>query len=260
MRLNLLVFAALCVSVSVLSGQTVHGKIVSDSAAVPLANVLISLMNEKGDTVAASVRSSATGDFVIRSKDPGRYHIKATRLAFAPVTTSPFDLNMRTEVEVRLVMNRQAILLTPMVVVSSRVMSGADMMSVEGFEWRRLRYTGVYLDTAGMRQSNYPPFSQILKDAVPGLYTVSGFTGNEEIRITVRGAECMPDLYTDGNLQGSLIITHLNLQNPADFYGIEIFKRPNIPIEYRRTGIDCAVIALWTKWAARGRGRGRGRG
>jgi hypothetical protein len=256
MRLNLLAVFALFISATILPGQTIKGKIVGDSAGVPLQGVLITLLNAKGDTVETSVRSDAAGEFVLRTKDVGRYRLRATRLAFQPVTTDPFDLLYRTIVDVRLVMSPQAVLLSPMVVVGSRVMSGADMMSGEGFEFRRRRYTGHFADTASLRKSGYPPFTSSLKEFVPGLFTVVGFFGNEEIRMTVQGAECTPDLYKDGVLQQSLSIQHINGLNSADFYGVEVYRRPNVPPELRRTGLDCAAIAIWTKWYSNTRGRG----
>ena len=257
MRLNLLACAALCASASVLPAQAVKGKIVGDSAAVPIPGVLITLLNEKGDTIESSVRSDAAGEFVLRTREPGRYRIRATRLAFQPVTTNAFDLLIRTIVDVRLVMSPQTILLSPMVVVGSRVMSGADMMSAEGFEFRRRRYTGFFADTNTLRRAGYPAMTVALKEFVPGFYTVTGFFGNEEIRMTVQGAECTPDLYKDGVTQQSLSIQHINGLNSADFYGVEVYRRPNIPQELQRTGTDCAVIAIWTKWYATTRGRGR---
>ena len=251
MRLNLLACAALCASASTLSAQFIKGKVVSDSAAVPIPGVVVVLLNAKGDTVEQPVRSDANGDFIIRTKDPGRYRIRATRLAFQPVTSSPFDMLLRTIYDVRLTMSPQAILLAPNIVVGSRIMGGADMMGPEGFEYRRRRTTGYYADTATLRKAGYPPFSQGLKEFVPGLFTMSGLMGNEEIRMTVQGTECTPDLYKDGVTQQSLSIQHINQMNSRDFYGIEVYRRPNVPLEFRKTGLECAVIAIWTKWIAR---------
>jgi hypothetical protein len=258
MRLKVIACVAVLAFAAALPAQTVKGKIISDSGGVPLTNVLITLMTAKGDTVK-SIRSDANGDFIIRVKDPGNYHLRATRLAFTPVSTNNFQLPFRTILDVKLVMNRQSVLLSPVVVVGSRVMSGADMMSTEGFEWRRLRYTGFFQDTASLKAAGYPPFTVLLRNFVPGLYIVPGFTGNDELRLTVTGKECVPDLYRDGLLQGSQAVSHLNNANSADFYGIEVYRHPNIPIELQRKGPavgtvsgDCAVIALWTKWYHRG--------
>lgn len=270
MRLNFLVCAALAVSAAPLSAQAVHGRIVGDSAAVPMENVIVTLLNIKGDSVEPSVRTDESGKFVLRTKDPGRYYLKATRLAFEPVSTAPFDLTLRGMIEARLVMTKQTVLLSPMVVVASRVMTGADMMSVEGFEWRRRRMIGTFIDTATMRKSGYPPFSSLLTQLVPGVYVVPGFTGGPEFRMNTPRGECVPDIYRDGSLQGTMVVSHLNNTNSADFYGVEVFRGTNIPLEYRRgsstsvagtmSGFDCGVISLWTKWHASGRGAGANAG
>jgi hypothetical protein len=212
--------------------------------------VLITLLNEKGDTVEKSVRTDANGKFVLRTKDPGMYRIRATRLAFAPAQSSLFDLKFRTMAEARLVLSRQAVLLDPTVVIATRVMTGADMMSAEGYEFRKLRYTGVFTDTGALRRAAYPPLASHLRDVTPGMYFAQGFFGNEEIRITVLGNECVPDLYRDGSPQPSLSIVHINDTSSKDFYGVEVYKKPNIPIDFHRTGLECGVIAIWTKWYA----------
>jgi hypothetical protein len=175
------------------------------------------------------------------------------------VNTAAFPLNLRTIVQVRLELTPQTVLLSPMVVVGSRVMTGADMMSIEGMEWRRLRYPGHFLDTLSIRLAGNQGFSNMLKNLVPGLHVVAGATGHDEIRMLTPGGECIPDLYRDGGIQGQGIVTHLNGANPGEFYGIEVYRRPNSPVEFRRTGVDCGVIALWTKWSG-GRGRVGGSG
>jgi hypothetical protein len=251
MRLTFLAGWALCLATSALSAQAIKGKVVSDSAAVPLQGVLITLLNAKNDTVETPVRTDANGEFVLRTKDPGRYRIRATRLAFQPVTTDAFDMLIRTIYDVRLTMSAQTVLLSPMVVVGSRVISGADMMSTEGFEFRRRRQAGSYADTASIRRAGYPPMTAALKEFVPGLQTITGVMGSEEIRMTVQGAECIPDLYKDGVTQQSLMVPHINLMNSRDFYGVEVYRRPNIPLEFRRSGFECAVIAIWTKWISK---------
>ncbi len=260
MRHILLACTALCISSSAISAQVIKGKIVGDSAAVPIQGVLVALLNSKGDTMETSVRTDANGDFVLRTKDAGRYRIRATRLAFQPVTTNLFDMLIRTEYTVKLTMSPQTTLLTPMVVIGSRVISGADMMSTEGFEFRRRRQAGFYSDTASIRKAGYPPMTQMLKEFVPGIYMISGTMGTEEIRMTVQGAECIPDLYKDGVTVQSLGIAHINLTNSRDFYGIEAYRRPNVPLEFRRTGFECAVIAIWTRWLATPTRRGGGPG
>lgn len=253
MRTTLLLALLLSATSSIAFSQTVRGKITGDSAAVPLQGVLLTLLNEKGDTIEKSVRSDANGEFILRTKEPGRYRVRATRLAFAPVTTNLFDLQFRTITDIRLVMNPQVQLLTPQVVVGNYIMNGADMMTAEGFEFRRRRYTGSFADTSTLRRAGYPLFTDHLKDIVPGLTTILGNYGTDELRIRVTTTECVPDLYKDGLLLGYLSIPHINAMPSSDFYGMEIYKRPNIPMEFRRTGLECGVVALWTKWHAAGR-------
>jgi hypothetical protein len=254
MRLTILACSALLLAADLLPAQVVKGKIVTDSGNIALPGVLITLLDEKGDTVESSVRSDNNGDFTLRTKDPGRYRIRTTRLGFQPVTTSTFELALRTIVDVRLTMSPQAALLGPMIVIGSRALAGADMMSPEGFEYRRRRQAGHFADTASIRRAGYPPMTTALKEIVPGLSTVTGVMGTEEIRMTVQGKECIPDLYKDGTTMQSLQIPHINLMNSRDFYGVEVYRRPNVPLEFRKTGFECGVIAIWSRWMARGRG------
>jgi hypothetical protein len=253
MRSTLLLVLALSATSGLATAQTVRGKITSDSVSTPIQGVLLTLLNEKGDTIERSVRSDEKGEFVLRTKEPGRYRVRATRLAFAPVTTNLFDLQLRTITDVRLVMTRQVQLLSPQVVVGNYIMNGSDMMSAEGFEFRRRRYTGTFADTATLRRAGFPVFTDHLKDIVPGLTTILGNYGTDELRLRVTTAECIPDLYKDGLLLNYLSIPHINAMSSSDFYAVEVYRRPNIPMEFRRTGIDCGVIALWTKWHAAGR-------
>ena len=67
-------------------------------------------------------------------------------------------------------------------------------------------------------------------------------------RRSARG-QCPPLVYLDGTLWGSTLDFDINQIDPDILQGIEAYSGPaQVPAEFNRTGAECGVILIWTRF------------
>jgi hypothetical protein len=102
-----------------LSAQSVEGVALDAATEAPLTGVLVSLLDERGDRVRATLSDEA-GRFNIEVARFGRYRIRAVRIGLATTTSDPFMVLSSNPVERRVLMGARAVEIAGLV-VDSRV-------------------------------------------------------------------------------------------------------------------------------------------
>src|SRR5690606_23239138 len=98
------------------SGQLVKGKVVEEGSNRPIAEVSIEVTDTTGLRRGSAVSDTA-GEFEFLVPQPGRYRLKVSHVAFAPVETTVIDAAAGVQVELELRLSPSAVSLEPLRVV-----------------------------------------------------------------------------------------------------------------------------------------------
>ena len=247
--------------------QTVRGVVIDDSTKLPIASVVVTLVDDAG-TEMLSVRSDSFGDFTIHAGRPGSYRVRAVRIGYRPLTSERVSVGLGQLVALRLSMTTIAQQLVPVRVVERRRLSMTELMSTTGFDLRQSKGIGTFLTAdelaafgeetiAGLLDRNYRHIVYV-RDSTDGstLIMRRGMTG------------CLPEIYIDG-VQASSgapeealtgraqnALSTLGLYPANSLHGLEIYRPGQVPppsvggfigSELTPSGRACGALAVWTK-------------
>jgi hypothetical protein len=137
-----------------------------------------------------------------------------------------------------------AVLDTLRVVARSR-----SNLAMSGFEQRRRSSgAGHFLtaeDIARFRLWN----TSRLFDFMPGLRRTRASSGEEiYLMSSVFGGDCVPDVFINGLPFQNLVSQNLDeLIQPRDIAGMEVYREPHVPAEFRLGMSGCGSVVVWTK-------------
>jgi len=230
LTLLLLVCAA-----DLVSGQSIHGRILVEGDTVGVSDAELALIDSAG-TSLLRVQSDSLGFFRIPTPGAGRYEILATRLGFASVRAA-VELREREIVEVELRMAAEAILLDPILVVARRqIRPGTLDEFYDRMDRNRQRGVGWFFTRDEIERKEQIQI-QILLQTAPGVF-LQRYDGPPLMR---HAAEyCSPIFYLDG------VETSYREILLMDVEGIEIYRgRLETPSGYFPS--DCGMIFLWRR-------------
>jgi hypothetical protein len=234
--LAFLVFAA--ASVAAQSGS-MSGR-VRGPGGVPFrgAQVLID------DSVAAT--SGDSGQFMIAPIAKGVHTLLVRAIGFGPVQNLfHVDMGEKLVREFTLAVNVDT--LAAVTIVGAR---GEKIpLRLQGFEDRRVRGQGHYIDRAGIDKQRDQPMSTVLR-TMPGM-SIKRAGGSSAFAINTRGGGtgCLVNIYLDGNLLSSNPPFDVNTLAANSLHGIEYYASgATIPSMYHRSGVEkCGVMLIWSK-------------
>lgn len=189
-------------SLGPLGAQSVRGVVVDDSTKLPVATVLITLIDAGGQEILPGVRSDSLGGFMVHAGRPGTYRVKASRIGYRPLTSDRVQLGMGELAVLRLRMTTVAQQLIPIRVVERRALSASELMSTTGFDLRESKGLGRFLSGEQLADLGLEGVREVLASQLrPTLYVeADSISGADVLRIRQGLRGCAPEIYLDGEL------------------------------------------------------------
>lgn len=131
------------------------------------------------------------------------------------------------------------------VVVTARV---SQALKSVGFDDRQRQGRGRYVTRADIEKHRYTYLSDIIRSQVPAINLQSSAGGpilSRPGRSIVRGSACVR-YFVDDVLWHSVSENDIDVINPSEIAGIEIYRGNAAPIRYSMVD-DCTTIVIWTK-------------
>jgi hypothetical protein len=176
------------------------------------------------------------GEVVFGGIAPGRHHVRARRLGFAPLTTDIMCTAGDT-LRVTLMMRRSDQMLDTQHVREQRI-----SMELREFEGRRALGFGRFLTRDELDKFAGRELATELAARFPGTRMQMGKTGGTQYLMTTRGG-CVTRVFLDGLHRDS----DLSDIKPETLAGVEFYNGSNIPAEYG-SGAPCGVLLLWSRY------------
>lgn len=131
------------------------------------------------------------------------------------------------------------------VVVTARV---SQALKSVGFDDRQRQGRGRYVTRADIEKHRYTYLSDIIRNQVPAINLQSSSGGpilSRPGRSIVRGSACVR-YFVDDVLWQSVTQNDIDVINPSEIAGIEIYRGNAAPIRYSMID-DCTTVVIWTK-------------
>jgi hypothetical protein len=213
------------------------------------------------------------GRFVVHAQVPGSYALRVTRFGYAPLTTGTVELSSGEVMRMTLMMSAAPQRLGTVVVHETRRLNGFELLSDLGFDLRRSKGNGHFLDSTDLSVYKDYPAHLLLVDH-PGLGVNFDApppppgSSNPRRRIWDRWnidslvmrtgglATCNPELWIDGFPSWTQAL--LRTLRASDIHGIEVYSRHQLPSPsiggalgsfqwVVSTRERCGLIVIWSK-------------
>jgi len=229
--------------------QTVHGRLLEQGTARPIAAGDLTLLGEDGEAVDRAETDSA-GHFTLRSPDPGSFYVRAERIGYRPKTDGILELGEGGEITVDFYLMPQPVELEGVegTVEGMTLLERKDReyLDWQGFYDRKKMGFGHFITPEEIEED--PPIDYYdLFRKMPGVRGVSGARGGEGVQITARGGTfggggyCSPAIFVDG-------IPTSNPPPVEAIVGVEVYKGiASVPLQFSRLGGGCGVVLVWTR-------------
>ena len=272
MRRTLITLIGLCIATTTAArAQTVRGTVTDKANDRLLASVQISLVDATGAQVGAGTRTDTVGTFVTHAARAGRYRIRAARIGYQPVVTDPFELQLGQLVVIRIQMTTVPQQLATVRIVERRRLHANELMTPAGFDLRRSRGMGTFLDASQLAAYGAMSTSEVLRGGTSSTWIRT--TDNGDLLTLLKAGMpegCAPEILLDGlplssgdtmetiSGRGESALATLAGYSADQLYGIEIYRDKQLPppsvaglmgIEQRERAPEfrCGVVAVWTK-------------
>jgi hypothetical protein len=255
----------LLLSVSPIAAQSVRGRVVDEATQQPLSGALISLLDGGGREVRPGVRSDSGGAFFIQTANAGTYTVKAVRIGYRQLVSSPIRLGTGVLLTLRLPMSVVAQRITSVEVLGQRHLTLFELMSPLGFDLRRQHSLGWALSAEDLAYYGAADVRTVLTERrLMGVHVVSTPSGGnvaiqrcggdamhpnrdtlvkvllDGVEITGRGASRRTGGLADALLRLSVY--------PADaLYGVEVYGKGQAPPPSLGGNLGGCTLAVWTK-------------
>ncbi len=253
----------LSLTVASVGAQTLRGVVLDDSTKRPLDGAIVQLLNTKGvDLKKPPVRTDSLGRFIIHAGEMGRYQVKVTRIGYQPLVSQNINFSFGGMVHnVTLNMTSVPTRLGKVVVTGTTRLNNLELMSAVGFDLRKSKGDGKFLDSTGLAEYGRLPVASVLENnkILYGLEFVTAANGFEVIRMIRGAAFCTPEIWIDGFEANPMsVVGRLNSIGSDELYGAEFYNGlqlppPSLGGEIGGSGTSlrpaqrCGAMAVWTK-------------
>jgi hypothetical protein len=256
-----------------LGAQTVRGNIIDESTKLPVAEVVVTLVDNVGSPVAPTVRSDSAGNFIVHASRPGTYRVNASRIGYRALRSDPVSLSLGQLVVLRLRMTTVAQQLVPIRVVERRALKLDELMSTSGFDLRESKGAGRFLNAQELAGYGLESAAEVLRSYLRPHVEIGDTLGGSYMYMRgSRGVQCAPEVYVDGHIltkPGDEIFLRqaafamLETYPANQLHGVEVYRSNQVPppslggtfgMESFLDGGGfmrmCGVVAVWTKYGA----------
>lgn len=238
------------------AAQVVAGRVVEADEGGPAEGIVVQLTDLEGAGVAVDV-TDATGAFSLEAPQPGMFFVRASGSGYRPVRGGVFELGFESRIEIEIRLTLDPLELDEVEVEVDDVQSLDQMhpLVVNGFAERAESGRGRFLTPRDLERSRHLDLPRILQ-RTGRVEIVNGLRGRT-VAMRRPGGLCDPVFFIDDRrAPGTEAWIGLNQQ---DLLAIEVYRSAvEAPVEYRRFGVDCGVILVWTHTAATARRPGIG--
>jgi hypothetical protein len=264
--LSLVAFASL-------DAQTVRGVVVDESTKLPIASVVVTLVDVGGRDILPGTRSDSLGRFTIHASSPGRYRVRAVRIGYQPLTSESISLGISQLAELRLQMSTVPERLVPVRVLERRRLNARELMSSTGFDLRRSKGVGTFMDAEQLGGFGEESASDLLNTRLRHLVYVADTTEGTILLMRRPTSPCTPEIWVDGvgltagnpmdsqTGRNAMALSALGGYPASELHGLEVYRAAQIPpaslggfLGAERSGVlsseRCGVVAVWTKAGA----------
>jgi hypothetical protein len=195
------VVAALMVLASAAKAQSIRGTVVDEATRAPVPNVLVTMIGDGDIAVGGGVRSDSMGAFVVHAPRGGTWRVRTARIGYAPATSPPVQLAIGQLAVVRLRLTTIAQALAPVQVVERRQYNAGELMSTTGFDLRRERGQGAFLNAERLEAMGIDGLREVLAlHLQPRLLVYIDPVVGEVLRMREGARLCAPEIFLDGRL------------------------------------------------------------
>lgn len=229
-----------------LGAQAIRGTLLERNSNQPVGLARVTLLTEAGDTVFSTL-TSASGQFAVRSPQPGNFYLRASALGYRETTVGLFELGEGGEMTVEFRVQPAAIELEEILVsAQGRIREGA--LITNGFYERMQMGLGRFITPADIQNSHALKVSDLFFN-IPRVDVVTGRLGDDRIVMSSPMGDCAPSIYVD-NMLVSRDGSDLEMVAPLHVIeAIEVYRGASeLPLQWGGTGAGgCGAIIIWTK-------------
>ncbi|HEX8433207.1 MAG TPA: carboxypeptidase regulatory-like domain-containing protein [Longimicrobium sp.] len=242
--LSVLIAALACAPTA--AAQTVHGRVLDDSARVPIAGALVELVGATGRRVAA-VRTDASGAFLLRAGRPGAYTVAAERTGYGAGQRGPIHLTQGDSTSVELVLRTEAVAVAG---VTARGVARKRTLDDVGFYDRQRLRLGRFYNRQQIEQQGIRRVTDLLRGLPNFEVRATRFGGYEVVSRSQTARSCRPGIFVDGVRmnQGDGGLGLDATVDSNDLEAVEVYTDvARVPAEYSGAGSSCGAIVIWTR-------------
>jgi hypothetical protein len=219
-----------------IDAQTLRGVVVDDSSKAPLRDAVVTLLDIRGaETGMPSARSDSLGRFTIHAGQPGRYRARVTRIGYQPLTSDDINLAIGgTVTRLTLGMAGVATRLGTVVVGATTRLSRDELLSYVGFDLRKTRGVGKFMDSLDLARLKRQPIGHALTEDLRLQFGTEIFEdrdGREVVTLMTSDLMiCQPEVWIDGfEVHPDRAITRLRSFGADEVYGLEVYGANQLP-------------------------------
>lgn len=248
--------AALALGPRPAASQAVRGALLDRESGAAVAEALVLLVTERGDTVARTI-SDERGAFTLSAPSAGAFWVLAATLGYRTAREGAFSLSPGGEVSVEIRLEPEPISIAG---IEVERMATIPPLMKNGFFERLKQGHGFFITPADIESTSAVRLTQLLAK-VPFLTVVSTYPSD---RVLVRegGDLCAPSVLVDGVLaseiqgrRGSPFLIRGSegdleaLVQLKDVEAVEVYRGGReIPGQFAgMTRAECGLIVIWTR-------------
>lgn len=239
-------------SAAPLVAQSVRGVVREVDNGGSIGEAEVALMTV-GDTVVATVRSDALGEFVVNATHPGSYVIRVRKIGYAGGSTPVIELPASDEYEIVIRLERLNAL------DAVYILADRNRPWFTGFAERRANWFGSFLTAGEIQKMKLTATADVLR-SLTGVAIHPNALGRPSAWSTYgsklgtdRKGACEMAVHTDGvEDDDGLALVAIT---PGDIEAVEVYAgAPKLPEAFARNerAVHCGVVAFWTRTGARG--------
>jgi len=228
------------------AAQTVHGRVLDDSARAPVAGALVELVGANGRRVAAA-RTDASGAFRLRSGRPGAYTVFAARTGYGVTQRGPLSLAQGDSTAVELVLRTAVVAVAGVTAVGVARKRTLDDV---GFHDRQRLRLGRFYNRRQIEERGIRRVTDLLRGLPNFEVRANRFGGYEVVARSQTARACRPAIFVDGVRmnQGDGGLGLDATVDSNDLEAVEVYTDvARVPAEYSGAGSSCGAVVLWTR-------------